>query len=122
MMTGNKKELKQKIVDYFTESFIKIHKENKRNVLRPLDNKYREYYTGVTLNYIVYDLLKAKYKKKDVVTVLKELYSDARIKMLKCPDINKMVFEKLTGPYGGTCNGYGSRDHYNYLDSFLIKT
>lgn len=120
MMTGNREDLKQKIVDYFTDVFIITHKDFKINAFKPLDNKYRKYYTGITLNYITYDLLKAKYKKKEVVSVLKELYDNTQIKMLICRDIKKTVFEKIKGPYGCRNTDYGSKSHYDYLNSFLI--
>lgn len=120
MMIGSNEQLKKEIIGYFTEKFRIKHRGIVTNVFKPLDNKYREYYTGVTLNYITYDLLKAKYKKRDVVSVLKELYDKGVIKMLTCPDIKKRVFEKAKGPYGCRSTDYGSQTHYDYLNSFLL--
>lgn len=110
-----KEEIKEKILNYL----------NKNVALKVLDNKYRKYYTGVTLNYICYDLLKAKYKKSDVCEVLLELHRETKIKSLFCPHIKNYVFEnKKSGHYGFDSNSgyclYSKKNLHEYLKS-LIK-
>lgn len=124
MTDGNLITLKEILLDYFNNS------NPHTNKLKVIDNKYREYYTGVTLNYITYDLLKAKYHKSDVAKVLLELQINSEIKSLRCPDVKNYVFEKTshTGSYSrlspvtGTYDSKYMPTEYNvhkYLKSFI---
>jgi len=91
--------------------------------LHVLDNRYRKYYTGVTLNYITYDLLKAKYRKSDVAKCLKELHLNGKIKSLRCPDIKQVVFENNQSMHVNYVRGgYGSTNIevlHEYLNQFI---
>lgn len=99
-----KEELKEKILKYLNDT--KYDRAGRNFVLKVLDNKYRTYYTGVTLNYITYTLLKAKYKKKDVAQVLFELHQDKELNAIRCPDIQNVVFECKRCPYGTFGDNY----------------
>ena len=63
--------------------------------IRALDNNYKKYYTGVTLRYITYKVLKAKYKKSEVAECLLNLHKTSQIKGLFCSDIKQYVLEPL---------------------------
>jgi len=113
-----KEEIKDKILSYLNEGFHKKHP----SFLRVLDNKYRSAYTGVTLNYITYDLLKAKYRKSDVAKSLKELFFNKQINSLFCPHIKKVVFEnKKTRNYGFFNDfGFHNMTYFNdYINKFI---
>ena len=112
-------EIKDKILEYLKKDF-------KWNYgLEVLDNKYRKYYTGVTLNYITYDLLKAKYKKSDIAKVLKKLVLEKEIKSLFCPHIKKVVFEpKASTHWNFIESGYGAYNEkyfVEYMNQFIKK-
>ena len=79
--------IKEELLNYFNYT--------KTNRLIVLDNKYRHFYTGVTLQYLTYELFKAKYSKSNVAQALKELLLDKQIKCLNCPNIKKIVFEPI---------------------------
>ena len=110
-------EIKEEILKYFNDNI-----GGNKKILKVLDNKYREYYTGVTLNYITYDLFKAKYKKSDVTKALKELFLNKEIKSLFCPNIKKVVFEPISSHhwsfFGGYAN-YGLEYFENYMNQFI---
>lgn len=101
-----KEEIKEKILKYLNNTFSSDY-ISKSYLLKVLDNKYKPYYSGVTLRYITYTLLKAKYKKKDVAQVLFELQQEKEINAIRCPDIQDIVFECKRCPYGT----FG--DHYS---------
>lgn len=96
--------------------------------LKVLNNKYKKYYSGVTLPYITYYLLKAKYRKSKVAEILLKLHQEKKIRSLFCPDIQQYVFNSKKCGYwnfdpttGGT-TGYGERKNIHiYLKQF-IKT
>lgn len=79
--------IKEELLNYFNYT--------KTDRLIVLDNKYRHFYTGVTLQYLTYELFKAKYSKSNVAQALKELLLDKQIKSLNCPNIKKIVFEPI---------------------------
>lgn len=85
IMDGN---LEKEILNYFNDTIYNCH-------LRVLNNKYLKGYSGVSLNYITYDLLKAKYSKRNVAKTLLNLHKNGNIKSIYCKDINKYVFESL---------------------------
>lgn len=106
----------------------KIIKEYlKEYKLKVLDNKYRRLYTGVTLNYIVYDLLKAKYKKSDVAKHLLELHKSGGCRSLYCPNVDNYVIESPRSGHenfntenGGGNNTYTrNRNLHTYLKQFI---
>ena len=86
--------IKEEILNYFNITVFPNTNEHSRMFLKVLDNKYRKYYTGVSLQYIVYDLLKGKYKKSEVCKTLHELVATNQIQPLYCPDVKKIVFER----------------------------
>ena len=110
-----KEEIKEKILQYLNNT-----SDRYRMKLKVLDNKYSKYYTGVTLNYITYDLLKAEYKKSDVAKVLKELFLNKEIKSLFCPDIKKVVFEPKTSTHWSFYTGY-SKYNLEYFENYINK-
>jgi len=116
MMNGN---IEKEILKYLNDTFTFFNKETGRtfNCLKVLDNKYRKYYTGVTLNYICYNLLKAKYSKSDVSKVLINLYENNQLKMLYCPNVKKYVIENKKGNYGS--NYYYGTSSIKYLEKFI---
>lgn len=95
--------------------------------LKVLDNKYRRRYTGVTLSYITYELLKAKYKKSEVAKTLLKLQMEQKIKSLFCPDVKKYVFMSVKIGYWyfnhitGAHSDYGKSKYnvHNYLKQFI---
>ncbi len=110
-------EIKEEILKYFNDNI-----GGNKKILKVLDNKYREYYTGVTLNYITYDLFKAKYKKSDVTKALKELFLNKEIKSLFCPHIQKVVFEPISSHHWSFFSGYANYDleyFENYMNNFI---
>lgn len=115
-MDGN--NLEKKLLNYF-------NKTNNRT-LEVLNNKYRKYYTGVSLNYLTYNLLKAQYKKSEVAKCLLNLHKSEKIKSLFCNDINKYVFEPKKS-FHGNFNFKTGYDYYNnknlhkYLEQFIKK-
>ena len=113
-----KEEIKEKILQYLNDTSDKYKMK-----LKVLDNKYSKYYTGVTLNYITYDLLKAKYKKSDVAKVLKELFLNEEIKSLFCPDIKKVVFEPKTSTHWSFHSDYLQQTQHNleYFENYMNK-
>jgi hypothetical protein len=93
-----------------------------------MDNKYRKYYTGVTLNYITYDLLKAKFKKSNVAKCLLKLHQESRIKSIYCPNVKNYVFENfkyMAGNFdpqtGQHVGGYYTKGYnlHTYLNQFI---
>lgn len=117
-MDGN--NLTEKLLNYF-------NKTNKKT-LEVLDNKYRTYYTGVSLNYLTYDLLKAKYKKSEVASCLLDLHKTEQIKGLYCNDIKKYVLEPLRSNHGNFSPITGDSDWgvngtnlHIYLKQFIKK-
>ena len=111
--------MEEEILNYFNDTFHKVVISGKNLIcLKVLDNKYRKYYTGVTLNYICYDLLKAKYRKSDVAKVILKLYENEQIKMLKCPHVRNFVIENKIGNWG-TFPGRYNTDNKNYLKQFI---
>ena len=116
-----KTKIKNDLLNYFNES--------KSRYLKPLDNKYRDSYTGVTINYLTYDLFKAKYRKSDIAQVLLELQQQSEIKSIFCPDIKKFVFEPIKSHHTGFCNETGGyqgyvnppkqRNVHTYLKTFI---
>jgi|694.fasta_scaffold65876_5 hypothetical protein len=110
-------EIKEKILKYLNDN-----PDSKKRTLKVLDNKYCKYYTGVTLNYITYNLLKAEYKKSDVTKVLKELFLNKEIKALFCPDVKKVVFEPKNSQHWSFFGGYYdySLEYFeNYMNQFI---
>lgn len=109
--------MEEKILDYFNNSG--------NSTLTVLDNHYRHYYTGVTLNYITYDLLKAKYHKSDVAKTLIELLKNKSIKSLWCGNVRNYVFENLKTPHWrfdsetGTHGMWIKFNVYEYLNTFI---
>ena len=93
-------EIKEKILNYFndTATFKAKHdgivRPYRSGALKVLNNKYKKYYTGVTLTYLTYILLKAKYKKYEVAQTLYNMIESGEIKAIYCPDIKKIVFEQ----------------------------
>jgi len=114
MMTGN---IEKDILDYFNNNFT-TRKENGMIItsLHVLDNKYKSYYSGVSLNYICYDLLKAKYKKSEVAKILLKLLIERQIRALYCPNVKKYVFENKKGNYSSS---FVSDNLKDYLNSFI---
>lgn len=110
--------MEQIILEYFNK--------NNNRTLSVLDNKYRKHYTGVTLNYITYNLLKAKYKKYEVARILRELFKSNKIRSLFCNDIKQYVFENtksnhwsfsvITGTHWSS--SMGNKNIYEYLKQF----
>ena len=86
--------IKEEILNYFNIRVLPDTYKQSRIALKVLDNKYRKYYTGVSLQYIVYDLLKGKYKKSEVCKILHELVTTNQIQPLYCSDVEKIVFER----------------------------
>ena len=86
--------IKEEILNYFNIKVLPNTHRHRNICLKVLDNKYRKYYTGVSLQYIVYDLLKGKYKKSEVCKILHELVVTNQIQPLYCPDVKKIVFER----------------------------
>lgn len=119
-----KEEIKEKILEY-------LNSTEKKGMypfcLKVLDNKYRNYYTGVTLNYITYELLKAKYKKSNVAECLVELYENNEIKSLYCGDVKNVVFESKRSPHGTFSSTSSYDEKYtlqyfnNYMNQFINK-
>lgn len=120
-MDGNLKKLEEQILNYFSNT----NKKHGKACLRVLDNKYRMYYTGVTLNYITYNLLKAKYRKTDVAKIILKLQMEDKIRSLFCPNVKQYVFETLyTGNYSfspstGTNDWRPKYNVHTYLKSFI---
>ena len=96
--------------------------------LEVLDNKYRKSYSGVTLQYVVYDLLKAQYRKSDVAKALLQLHKSMQIKSIYCPNVDNYVFmspyslitnfnhETGDNPQGRYTQGYNL---HKYLKQFI---
>ena len=59
--------------------------------------------------YIIYDLLKAKYRKSDVCKVLYDLIKNDVIQAIHCPTVKKIVFETLKS------------GHYPYVFTTKVK-
>lgn len=59
----------------------------------------RNYYTGVRASYISRYLLKNKYDINLVAYVLLMMTEDETIAMLRCPDIDDLVFKGYKGKY-----------------------
>ena len=115
------KNIDENLLNYFNKSNTRC--------LEVLDNKYRNYYTGVTVNYLTYNLLKGKYRKSDVSKSLLMLHKEGQIKSLFCPDIKKYVFESRKSNHGGFSSETGGYDGYassqkeknvhTYLETFI---
>lgn len=111
-------ELTNKILNYFNKN-----KDDCK--LEVLDNKYKKYYTGVTLNYITYDLLKAKYRKSNVAEVLLNLHKNGEIHSLYCGDIENIVFESKKSehwnfnPKTGVHQYKSNNNLHEYLKKFI---
>lgn len=93
-------------------------------VLVPLDKKYKHGYTGVTLRYITYSVLKAKYKKRDVAEMLLKLHKEGKIRSLFCPDVEEYVFMSKKCAYWNFNreDGTAYTKKYNlhtYLEKFI---
>lgn len=119
-----KEEIKEKILKYLNSN---EGTGKPPTLLKVLDNKYRNYYTGVTLNYITYDLFKAKYKKSDVTKCLVELYNNKEIKSLYCPNVKNVVFENKKSAHGTFTltseydEKYTLQYFNNYMNQFINK-
>lgn len=94
-------KISEEILEYFNRS-APLYKKGRfkgrhypKGYLNVLDNKYRNFYTGVSLQYIVYDLLKSKYKKTDVCKALFNLISNDKLKAIYCINVRKIVFENI---------------------------
>lgn len=110
--------MEEEILNYFNDTFHKVSNNGKNlTCLKVLDNKYRKYYTGVTLNYVCYDLLKAKYRKSNVARVILKLYQEQKIRMLFCPNVKEYVIENEVANYASKYNTYDSYE--NYLKQFI---
>lgn len=113
IMDGN--NLEKELLNYF-------NKTNSRE-LEVLDNKYRKFYTGVSLNYLTYDLLKAKYKKSEIAKCLLNLHKTGKIKSIFCKDVNKYVFESEKSFHRNfniiTGYNYGGKNLHEYLKQFI---
>lgn len=98
---------------------------NAGSLLKVLDNKYRKHYTGVTLNYITYDLLKGKYKKSKVAECLLKLHKENQIKGLYCNNVNNYVLQPKTSLnlnfsiINGTHTYFPKRNLHKYLETFI---
>lgn len=106
------KEIKESILKYLSAS--------KYPQLTVLDNKYKPYYTGVTINYITYTLLKARYRRADVAKCLLDLHKDRLIKVLYCNDVSRIVFMNKNITYSDLSPGdrYG-RNNYEYYANYM---
>lgn len=107
--------MEEEILKYLTPDKI---------TLKVLDNKYRDNYTGVTLSYITYDLLKAKYRKSEVANTLLRLHKEKKIKSLFCPDVQEYVFMSKKCGYWNfdseTGTSYSSKYNvHTYLNKFI---
>jgi hypothetical protein len=93
-------DIENKILNYFNDTATyksksdKVIRPYRSGALKVLNNKYKLYYTGVTLQYLTYILLKAKYKKHEVAETLYNMIDSDTIKAIYCPDIKKIVFEQ----------------------------
>lgn len=129
-------QLKDDIMFYFDnrisssyfDSSLQKRCHTKPIYLRVLDNKYRKFYTGVTLRYITYHVLKGKYKKQYVAKALKELHLQGDIRSLYCREVNNFVFEPITSKHWNfeTMNAnllsqFRIERLHIYLDQFINK-
>jgi hypothetical protein len=120
------KEIQEQILKYFenvTED--KLSANGNYWSFKVLDNKYKRYYTGVTLQYICYELFKAKYRKSDVAEALLDLWINHKIKFMFCRDVKKNVFCTkhciYTNLYDQGFYKYQQIELSDYLKSFIIK-
>lgn len=112
--------MEEEILNYFNHSYPK------GNVVKPIDNKYCKYYTGVTLRYITYSLLKAKYKKSEVAKCLLDLHKSGKIKGLYCNGVKNYVIQPK-GTYNGNFSqitgdsnwGVPGINLHKYLETFI---
>jgi len=91
-MENLKIEIKNKILEYI-EPDVR---------LTPLDITDKNYYTGVTLDYICQYVLEEKYSTSIVAECLKELHLEDSIHSLRCNEVGNIVFEN------------NDSDHWNY--------
>jgi hypothetical protein len=113
--------MEEKILEYFNDV---IHNYS----LKVLDNKYRKAYTGVSINYVTYDLLKGKYPKRKVAEFLLRCHKEAKIFSIFCPDVKKYVFEpkgSLVGNYnivtGAPFYGNSNKNVHVFLEKIINK-
>ena len=118
--------MKEKILEYFNKNgtkYLDILDEDVRN--HPVYEK--NYYTGVTLDYIVEYVLDNKYSIDDVAECLKQLHLDGEIRSLFCNNIKNIVFEsKLSSHWNYSEDGHKEyRTHisilHEYLDDIIEK-
>lgn len=117
-------EIEKKILDYFNDTTKHSIGSKGYFSFKVLDNKYKKYYTGVSLQYICYDLLKAKYRKSDVAKTLYNLYINQKIKCLYCPHVKKYVFGNIAMVYTGLYSEGGLpayQTRIDYLKQFIIN-
>ena len=98
--------MKEKILEYFNKNGTKY--------LDILDEDVRthivsQFYTGVTLDYIVKYVLKDEYTVDDVAECLKQLHLDDEIHSLLCNNVESIVFEPKVS------------EHWNYRDNGSMK-
>lgn len=110
--------MKEKILEYFNKNgteYLDILDENVKSHIV----SERNYYTGVTLEYIVEHVLENEYDIDDVAECLKQLHLDGEIHSLFCNHIQSIVFEsKLSNHWNYSEDG---PKQYNIHISILHK-
>lgn len=112
--------MKEKILEYFNKNgtkYLDILDEDVRNY--PVDKK--NYYTGVTLDYIVKYVLENEYPIDDVAECLKQLHLDDEIHSLFCNHIEEIVFEsKVSSHWNYREDGFVQyKTHISHLHKYL---
>lgn len=118
------KEIQDQILIYFKDT-TKDRLNSRGNYwsFKVLDNKYKYFYTGVSIQYICYDLFKAKYRKSDVAQAIYNLVINDEIKTLYCPHVKKHVFCNKECVYTNIyTESYDKKEaQIKHLESFIIK-
>lgn len=112
---NNQSEIEEKILEYLSTTYLPVLDNNER-VLNHLSEK--EYYTGVTSEYIKEYILNGyEITNRELKALLFHLTKTKQIKSLYCNDIGKVVFEYENS---GLHWGYTSHELENHetLDEY----
>lgn len=99
---------------------------NPSNFLKILDGskKGRDYYTGVTLEYIEKYVLHMKFTRFEIVNYILKHHSNGNLKSLYCGDVKNVVIHRIhhqNNYQKDNSYAYGEKGQYKYFINHLNK-
>lgn len=105
-----------------TKYFFNNHPSN---FLEILDNKKgKDYYTGVTLNYIEKYVLNMQFSRSEIVNYILKHHLSNNLKALYCSDVQNVVIHRIRHQRTYNKNNdynYGETQQYEYFINHLNK-